>query len=336
MRILLIILSLFSLLRPATPPTLYDPADVIAYDPNEKPIKRVITSGSEHSTGANLKVSFLEYKRASYPGGKKQPLIIFLHGQGERGTPGDTTTSNGIVKVYNTRIPSMIRFNDLPYFAIPGTSDTATYIVLAPQCSTSFGTWPTMYVEEMLKYADTNLADVVDFDRIYLVGLSQGGGGVWSALRVSAIAKRIAGAVAICPGYWPSGDPLPVVAKNGVPFWVFHAANDPTATVANPDGYLTSLNQQVPLAAIQYIRFSGATPGSSGHSIWNIILDLEYGVYALSNGSVWNENETGRMWDFLLRYMNNNQRKPIVWTYPKPYSAPVVRMDFTNPLNIAS
>lgn len=294
MRKLLLILILFSFARPDSN---------AAYDPAEKPIKRVVTAGT-YPVGSGIKISFLEYIPAPNLNGEKHPLIIFLHGQGERGTPGDTTTSNGVVKLYNTRIPSMIQYTDLPYFTIPGTVDTATYAVLAPQCSTDYGIWPPVYVAEMLKYAEQNLAGKVDLNRIYLVGLSQGGGGVLTALRDSLISRRIAAAVSICPGYYPNGDPLAAVARYGVPLFVFHAANDGTASITNPDGYILSLNQYGPAAAIQYTRFT-----DGGHNIWDRILDLNYGSWGITTGGSYSESETGRMWDYLLKYVNSPKRR---------------------------
>ncbi|HYC27410.1 MAG TPA: hypothetical protein VEB42_01325, partial [Chitinophagaceae bacterium] len=118
-------------------------------------------------------IGFYEYKPPLYTQNptRKFPLIIFLHGIGERGDG-----SSSLSAVLNVGIPHYINMGmtDMQ-FNYNGT--TEGFLVLSPQLYYGTGYWPPFYVEEMINYAKNNLR--VDPSRIYLVGLSLGGGGVW-------------------------------------------------------------------------------------------------------------------------------------------------------------
>ena len=119
-------------------------------------------------------VGFYEYKPTTYSptSTKKYPLIIFLHGIGER---GNGTTD--LIKLTWHAIPRIIAAGGTMTYKNPKTGEMETFLVLSPQLSYNYGYWDMFYVEEMLKYAKQNLN--VDLNRIYLTGLSAGGGGVW-------------------------------------------------------------------------------------------------------------------------------------------------------------
>ena len=130
----------------------------------------------------NVQIGFYEYKPVDYSLNplKKYPLIIFLHGIGERGN-GTTELS----KVLDHGIPKLIRDGATMKF------NGETFLVLSPQLPTWLGMWENYYVDEMLDYAYKNLQ--VDTNRVYLTGLSLGGGGVWTYANTSSgHAKRFA------------------------------------------------------------------------------------------------------------------------------------------------
>src|SRR5688572_20508563 len=119
-------------------------------------------------------IGFLEYKPADYNEAdktQKYPLIVFLHGTGEKGngtTELSRVTANGIPKYIKEGNPMRFTWN----------GKTETFIVLTPQLSPDFSAWPTFYAEEIIRYAKANLN--IDTNRIILTGLSLGGGGVWN------------------------------------------------------------------------------------------------------------------------------------------------------------
>lgn len=143
--------------------------------------------------------------------GEKYPLVLFLHGSGERGddfslverfTPGaDTFTSDAWQAEH-------------PCF------------VLAPQCPEDM-TWEpfTALLAQSLLSLPNELP--IDECRIYATGISMGGGGVWKLL--AACPQLLAAAMPIC-GY---GDPFAVRAAKNVPVWAFHAADDDSVPAAD-------------------------------------------------------------------------------------------------------
>lgn len=261
---------------------------------NAQYTKVLITSGTYPASSAspgisNLPIGFGLHIPPPNPNGKLPMGFIFLHGIGERGPTGDITTPSGVDKVAVTALPYMVRNTNIGRFVYPkgGTTDSLGVAVIFPQCSTSFETWPIGYTAEMIKYIKTNLANQIDTNRLFLCGLSLGGGGTFGGLGISFIRENLAGAFSICPGYYGYNNAA-VVADSMPVTYVFHAANDPLANVSIPDGIVLSTNTNFPISSIQYIRFSGATTGFSGHNIWNAVFDSTAGTQAaLSNGDTY-------------------------------------------------
>jgi len=130
--------------------------------------------------------------------GKRWPLMLFLHGAGER---GDDLT---LVEVHGP--PKLIaKGRDYPF------------IVVSPQCPT--GIWWSLDVLNAL--LDEIIASyAVDEDRVYVTGLSMGGFGTWG-LAIER-PERFAAIAPVCGG----GDPWQADRLKGVPAWVFHGAKD--------------------------------------------------------------------------------------------------------------
>jgi predicted peptidase len=268
--------------------------------------KHILTAGTGYSAGNGILVSFIKHVPPANVNGKKHALMIFLHGQDDRGTPGDTTTVNGVIKVLNKKPAFLIKTAPLPAFTIPGTSETRKYAMLVPQCSSAFGTWPEMYVAEMIKYAKANMYNEVDTNRIILTGLSQGGGGSLGTLKFKYLCDQIAFMVPICPGYFAFTN-YDSAARWAPPMIIYHAANDPTASVTLSDGMINSLNAKSPLCPVQYRRFTGVTPGSSGHNVWDIVYvtTAPGTAYQMTNGDNWIHNQT--IFETGLMYTTNHK-----------------------------
>ncbi|MGE3309702.1 MAG: dienelactone hydrolase family protein [Limisphaerales bacterium] len=139
-------------------------------------------------------------------GPKRWPLIVFLHGAGERGTNVELVAVHGP--------PKLVRENpDFPF------------VVLSPQCPAGTS-WRVEVLGALLDDALTRLA--VDPNQVYLTGLSMGGYGSWAW--AAAHPERFAAVAPICGG----GDPLPVRLSSGatrealsrIPIWAFHGAQD--------------------------------------------------------------------------------------------------------------
>src|SRR5687768_8887608 len=106
-------------------------------------------------------IGFLEARPDNY-GQEKHPVIIFLHGTNERGNG-----RSDLHKVATNGIPGITKNKSLAF-------NGSSFIVLSPQLDMKYGDWQLFYIDEMLRYAKTLS---IDSNRIYLTGLSLGGGG---------------------------------------------------------------------------------------------------------------------------------------------------------------
>ena len=142
-------------------------------------------------------VHYWFYLPEKYYNDEETPLLLFLHGAGERGD------SLGLVKKHGP--PKILENKNMPF------------IVVSPQCPK--GEWWNVellngLVEEII--AGYN----VDKQKVYLTGLSMGGYGTW-ALSI-AYPEKFAAIAPICGG----GDTTKVHKIKDIPTWVFHGAKD--------------------------------------------------------------------------------------------------------------
>ncbi len=149
----------------------------------------------------DVRYNYLLYLPKGYEekGAKKWPLVVFLHGMGERG--------DDVNKVRIHGIPKVVVKKDFPFVAV------------SPQCPLSTD-W-RKEAENLDAFLDEVLEKcAVDPDRVYLTGLSMGGYGTWTWS--CARPGRFAALVPICGG----GDPSKAAAIKDIPIWVFHGAKD--------------------------------------------------------------------------------------------------------------
>jgi len=131
---------------------------------------------------------------------QKWPLMLFLHGAGERG--------NDINKVKVHGPPKLIeQGKDLPF------------IVVSPQCPS--GSWWTEQLDALMALLDEVQAKhAVDPNRVYMTGLSMGGFGSWAL--GCRHPERFAAIAPICGG----GEWFLAERLKSVPVWAFHGAKD--------------------------------------------------------------------------------------------------------------
>ncbi len=173
---------------------------------------------------------------------ERMPLVLLLHGAGERGNDNSAQLSNGVAELLGSDTAAA-RF---PCF----------YVV--PQCPTEHRwvevDWdverhvlplePSLPLSATVELLDALLdRHPIDPQRLYLIGLSMGGFGVWDLL--SRWPERFAAAVPICGG----ADAQAVVAARAVvPVWAFHGARDPSVRVERS------------CRAVAALRAAGGTP----------------------------------------------------------------------------
>ncbi|HEY0679693.1 MAG TPA: PKD domain-containing protein [Chitinophagaceae bacterium] len=209
-------------------------------------------------------IGFYEYKPVSYSAEptRKYPLIIFLHGIGER---GNGTTE--LPRVLANAIPKYINAGHTMTFTYNG--QTETFMVISPQLSSMYGSWQNFYVDEMIKYAKNNLR--VDTNRIYLTGLSLGGGGTWKYASGSYSNARQLAAIAPVCGTCEWGNMCTSIAAAALPVWAFHAQDDGIVGVGCTTGAVSMINSCGPsVAPLMSIYPNG------NHFIWDRSYDTTH------------------------------------------------------------
>ena len=150
---------------------------------------------------------------------KQWPIILFLHGRGERGSEGMWQTQIGL--------PQAVR--DHP--------ERWPFIIVMPQCPLpSYWTDPEMMAMAMAALELETAEFHADPERTYLTGLSLGGYGAWELARANphrwaAIAIASSGIFwSYAPERWQESATLPAEYARDLgrtPVWIFHGADDP-------------------------------------------------------------------------------------------------------------
>lgn len=154
---------------------------------------------------------------------QRWPLILFLHGAGERGT--------NLAKVAVHGPPKIVK--DKPDFP---------FIVVSPQCP-SGGRWSNDVLLALLDEVTKKYK--VDPKRVYLTGLSMGGFGTWSLGLTHP--EKFAAIAPICGG----GDVLPILladpkkarALKSLPVWAFHGGKDDVVKPAESERMIEALKK---------------------------------------------------------------------------------------------
>lgn len=144
---------------------------------------------------------------------KKWPLVLFLHGSGERGSDLNKVRVHGPPKLVDNG-------QDLPF------------ILVSPQCPDGRW-WDNDTLNALL---DTVIKENrVDQDRVYCTGLSMGGFGTWAL--ATAYPNRFAAIAPVCGG----GDKTKVDGLKDLPIWVFHGGKDPVVNVSQSKDMVEAL-----------------------------------------------------------------------------------------------
>jgi predicted peptidase len=176
------------------------------------------------------------------------PLLLFLHGSGERTTNLFDVSWHGP--------PKLIRENhDLPF------------IVISPQCPP--GKWwdnATLTASLLALLDDIQKQYRVDTNRTYLTGLSMGGSGTWNlGLKYP---ERFAAIAPICGTAYlkvlKSADSKKTDAIKSLGIWIFHGAKDPTVSFNNSDRMNAAL-KEMGCTDLKYTKYANAD-----HDSWTV------------------------------------------------------------------
>jgi predicted peptidase len=162
-------------------------------------------------------LDYLLYLPPDYEQKDSWPLMVFLHGAGERGSDLQKVKAHGPAKLIE-------QGRDFPF------------IIVSPQCPA--GQWWPVLSREIISLIDEMMERYkVDPNRVYLTGLSMGGYGTWAA--ASSFPDRFAAIVPICGG----GRPFMAASLKRVPVWAFHGAKDPVVPLAESEKMVEAVNR---------------------------------------------------------------------------------------------
>jgi predicted peptidase len=196
---------------------------VLAQNTMPKPIQTAEVLNKEIRKTIQLKYLLFLPRGYDPNPSRRWPMILFLHGIGERGQDPWKVKAHGPPKVAE-------QLADFPF------------IVVSPQCPAgewwSNETLTTLLDEVIARHA-------VDADRVYLTGLSMGGFGAWSLALSSP--NRFAAVAPICGGgNWHTVmalDPNRAAALKSLPFWVFHGDKDASIGLEESERMVNALRK---------------------------------------------------------------------------------------------
>ncbi len=191
-----------------------------------------------------------------YDCGKEYPLVLFLHGAGERGDNNESQLAIGIRHMFWEGSPAY------------------DSIIVAPQVANDrrwvdidweYGVFNRKQVKETreLKAAMAILGEVmelcnIDRDRVYVTGISMGGYGTFDA--IARHGSIFAAAAPVCGGCDPETD-----AKSNmrIPLWMFHGSADTTVPPVGSRLMYAKI-RSMGGDKVRYTEYSGMA-----HGIWD-------------------------------------------------------------------
>ena len=163
----------------------------------------------------NVELDYLLYLPKDYDSQESWPLVLFLHGAGERGDNLDQVKKHGPPKLVE-------RGEDLPF------------IVVSPQCPAGRW-WEPIELIALLDEIEKEYK--VDSNRVCLTGLSMGGFGTW---RLASYApERFAAIAPICGG----GERFSARQLTKMPIWAFHGGKDSVVPLDRSEAMVEAVKQ---------------------------------------------------------------------------------------------
>jgi len=184
------------------------------------------------------------YVPPNYVDSLRWPVILFLHGAGERGSDGLQQTKVGIGHVLQ-------QVKQFPF------------LVVLPQCPNG-ASWDGGVLDRAVQALDAVMDEFsTDRRKIYATGISMGGAGVLQL--ALTFPSRFATYVPVC-GFVNSREPGAydqiAAAIGSVPTWLFHGADDDIVPVSESRNVYNALLRAG--ANVRYTEYPGVR-----HNCWN-------------------------------------------------------------------
>ena len=166
---------------------------------------------------AEVPIDYLLYLPPDYDASKRWPLVVFLHGSGERG--------EDLEQVQRIGLPRLVERDKDRHWG---------FVLLSPQCPKD-SNWNPQWIVELVDHVSSRLS--IDRDRIYLTGYSMGGFGTWATAchepdRFAAIAPLSGG-----------GDVQQAQRLKALPIWAFHGDKDNVVPIASSQAMVDAVRK---------------------------------------------------------------------------------------------
>jgi len=242
---------------------------------------------------------FYEYLPAGYnaAGSQRYPLIVYLHGDGDRGNGSQAELPRLLTKA----LPKYIDDGLFPA-SVTVNGQTHRFLVISPQ----YDQWPSpVDIGAVITYAKNHYK--VDTNRIYLTGMSVGGGRTWEyAGSTLQAAQKLAAIVPVCGYSTPITSVTRNIANANLPVWATHNQGDPNVSVTLTNNYVSMINgnSQPPTPLAKKSIFAVAD-----HDAWT-----------QTYNPTWKENSMN-IYEWMLQYSREELTLPVTLTNYKILSS---------------
>lgn len=224
----------------------------------------------------------------NYNPAQKYPLVLLLHGGGEKGNPANTAKQNEEVLLndpyawvwsadYNAPGNPLIQQHWPSFIVVPQISTSQSWVnVPSWRGSYSQPAQPSvglLVAKEILDALQKEYTDI-DANRLYVTGLSIGGYGTWDAI------ERWPGYFAAAAPVAGAGDPSKAAALKNLPIWAFQGSADASVPVSGSRDMIAAI--QAAGGHPRYTEFPG-----QGHVIWGLVYGYTSGPLLVTNFFPW-------------------------------------------------
>lgn len=205
-------------------------------------------------TDGSAALAYRLFKPTKMDEGQRYPVILFLHGAGERGDNNEAQLLHGVRG-----------------FSSPEMQAKYPAFILAPQCpagqkwsdvdwsllKSSLPEKPSASLHLAMKALDVLVSTCpIDSRRVYITGLSMGGYGTWDA--ATRWPEKFAAAVPVCGG----GDDMKGARLKNLPIWCFHGDKDTVVPVVRSRDMVRVIQSSG--GSVKYTEYPGV-----GHNCWD-------------------------------------------------------------------
>lgn len=235
---------------------------------------------------------FYEYLPQGYNAATSQryPLIVYLHGDGDRGDGSQAELPRLLTKA----LPKYIDDGLFPV-SVTVNGQTHSFLVISPQ----YDEWPsTVDIGAVITYAKNHYR--VDTNRIYLTGMSVGGGRTWEYAGSNLLAaQKLAAIVPVCGYSTPLSSTTRNMANANLPVWATHNQGDPNVSVTLTNNYVNMINgnSQPPTPLAQKSIFA-----ANDHDAWTRTYNPSY------------KENSKNIYEWMLQYSREELTLPVTLT----------------------